>query len=41
MAQDGETALYSAAWEGRADCVKLLLDAGADKETKDKVRFGR
>ncbi len=27
-----------AAEKGRADCVRLLLDAGDDKEAKDKVR---
>ena len=27
-----------AAEKGRADCVQLLLDAGDDKEVKDKVR---
>ncbi len=34
-AQDGETALMWAA--GHADCARLLLDAGADTEAKDKV----
>ena len=37
-AQDGSTALLLAAWMGHSDCVRLLLDAGADKETTDKVR---
>ena len=26
---------------GRTDCVKLLVDAGADKEAKEEVRIGR
>ncbi len=37
-AQIGSTALIFAAHNGRADCVRLLLDAGADKDAKDKVR---
>ena len=35
--QDESTALIYAAWKGHADCVQLLLDAGADKEAKDEV----
>ena len=31
-------ALIWAAIEGHADCARLLLDAGADKEAKAKVR---
>jgi hypothetical protein len=27
-----------AAANGRADCVRLLIDAGADKDAKDNVR---
>jgi hypothetical protein len=27
-----------AAGRGRADCLRLLLDAGGDKYVKDKVR---
>ena len=38
-AQDGETALMCAATRGHADCVRVLLDAGADKEAKNKVRL--
>ena len=34
----GGTALIYAAHEGHADCARLLLDAGADKEAKDPVR---
>ena len=37
-AQDGYTALIFAAMHGRADCVRLLLDAGADKDAKNEVR---
>ena len=37
-AQDGCTALICSGSNGRADCVRLLLDAGADKEAKDRVR---
>ncbi len=37
-AQDGKTALIVAAKEGYADCVRLLLDAGADAEVEDDVR---
>ncbi len=36
--QGGNTALIWAAGHGRADCVRLLIDAGADKEAKDYVR---
>ncbi len=33
-------ALIHAAQNGHADCARLLLDAGADKEAKDYVRDG-
>ena len=36
--QYGTTALIFAAQFGRADCVRLLLDFGADKEVQNKVR---
>jgi hypothetical protein len=36
--QKGWTALIWAAWHGHADCVRLLIDAGADKEAKTSVR---
>ncbi len=36
--QSGTTALAFGAREGRVDCVRLLIDAGADKESADKVR---
>ena len=37
-AQFGSTALIYAARDGHADCARLLLDAGADKEAKNNVR---
>ena len=37
-AQDGDTALNEAARNGHADCARLLLNAGADKEAKNNVR---
>ena len=37
-AQDGRTALICAARNGRADCARLLLEAGADKSATDNVR---
>jgi hypothetical protein len=37
-AQDGWTALILAAEYDHADCVRLLLDAGADKNAKTRVR---
>jgi hypothetical protein len=37
-AQEGFTALIAAAREGHSDCVRVLLDAGADKNATDKVR---
>ncbi len=39
MAQYGWTALMWAADQGHADCARLLLDAGADTETRDDVRL--
>jgi hypothetical protein len=36
-AQTGSTALIWAGRYGRADCLRLLLDAGADKDASDKV----
>ncbi len=33
--------LIWAAEKGRADCVRLLLDAGADKNAQTKVRASR
>lgn len=35
--QDGRTALICAAEKGHADCVRLLVEGGADKEGHDKV----
>ncbi len=37
-AQRGRTALIGAVVNGHADCVRLLLDAGADQDVTDKVR---
>jgi hypothetical protein len=37
-AQSGWTALIWAAEKGHADCARLLLDAGADKNAKTNVR---
>jgi hypothetical protein len=39
-AQNKLTALIWAAKSGHADLVRLLLDAGVDKNAKDDVRFG-
>jgi ankyrin repeat protein len=36
--QDRATALFFAAKNGRTDCVQMLLQAGADKNTADYVR---
>jgi anti-sigma regulatory factor (Ser/Thr protein kinase) len=36
--QNGNTALIVAAEEGRADCLRLLMDSGADVEASDNVR---
>jgi ankyrin repeat protein len=36
--QSGRTALIIAVMHGHADCVRLLIDAGADKDAKDMVR---
>ncbi len=37
-AQRGETPLIFAAERGHAECTRLLLDAGADKEATGYVR---
>ncbi len=37
-AQDGDTALISAAKNGHVDCARLLLNAGVDKNAKNLVR---
>ncbi len=36
--QSGSTALILAAANGRADCVRLILDVGADNEAMQDVR---
>lgn len=38
FAQDGSTVLINAAANGHADCVRLLLESGADMEAKNNVR---
>ena len=38
ISQSEETALMKAAQYGKDGCLKLLLEAGCDKEAKDKVR---
>ena len=40
-AQIGWTALMLAAGNGRVDCARLLLDAGADKGARNNVRASR
>ena len=37
--QGGLTALICAAEYGHTSCARLLIDAGADKDAKDEVRF--
>ena len=39
--QDWWTALIWAAYNRQADCVRLLIDAGADKEATSNVRVDR
>ncbi len=39
--QRGSTALMDAAWSGHANCVRVLIDAGADTDAKNEVRVGR
>jgi hypothetical protein len=39
--QLGCTALIRAAENGRTDCVRLLIEVGADKDAKMKARFLR
>jgi hypothetical protein len=41
FAQNGWTALIHAVKSGHADCVRLLLETGADKKAKDRVRVIR
>ena len=38
ISQDEKTALMYAALFGKDGCLKLLLEAGCDKEAKNKVR---
>ncbi len=39
QSQYGYTALIRAAKHGRAECVRLLLEAGADKDAMTNVRL--
>jgi hypothetical protein len=39
--QDGSTALMRAVDDGHAECVRLLIDAGADKDAMNMVRVSR
>ncbi len=39
--QNGRTALWYAARCGRVDCLRLLIDAGADKDVQANVRVSR
>ena len=36
--QHGETVLHLAAYKGNLECIRFLLDAGADKDAKSEVR---
>ena len=36
--QTGGTALISAAEKGHTECVRLLVESGADKDAADNVR---
>ncbi len=36
--QSEDTALIRAAVHGRTDCVRMLIDVGADKDSKNSVR---
>jgi hypothetical protein len=36
--QNGSTALHHAAEIGDTECVRMLIDAGADKDATDDVR---
>jgi ankyrin repeat protein len=37
--QGGDTALMLASKMGHIDCVRVLLEAGADKDAEDNVRY--
>ncbi len=37
--QNGNTALMSAAFEGHVECVRVLLQAGADPSMANNVRL--
>lgn len=38
QSQRGRTALNAAAYFGRIECVRLLLEVGADQDARDDVR---
>ncbi len=38
-AQNGYTVLIVSTWNGETDCLRFVLDAGADTNAKDSVRF--
>eukprot|EP00961_Rhodomonas_salina_P212384 2867759-Rhodomonas_salina.1 len=38
VGRDGQTPLHWAVCSGKVDAMKALVEAGADKEAKDKVR---
>ncbi len=40
-AQCGDTALTRAAAKDHSDCLRLLLEAGADKDAKNEVRASK
>ncbi len=37
--QSGRTALMRAVINGHMDCMRLLIDAGANKDVRNSVRF--
>jgi ankyrin repeat protein len=39
--QHGSTALICVAQNGRAECARLLIDAGADTDVRNYVRVSR
>ena len=37
--QDGSTPIFTAAYNGKVDVVRVLLDGGADPNIQDNVRM--